>query len=44
MGKSSVLEDALASYALAYATQAEQDYEAFRAAARSGRVSVAPEI
>jgi uncharacterized protein (DUF2252 family) len=44
MGKSSVLEDSLASYALAYAVQAEQDYEAFRRAARAGRVSVAPEV
>jgi uncharacterized protein (DUF2252 family) len=44
MGKSSVLEDSLASYALAYAVQAEQDYEAFRRAARAGRVNVAPEV
>jgi uncharacterized protein (DUF2252 family) len=44
MGKSSVFEDALASYAIAYADQAEKDYEAFRAAARAGRVSVAPEV
>jgi uncharacterized protein (DUF2252 family) len=44
MGRSSVLEDALTAYAVAYADQSEKDYEAFRAAARAGRVSIAPEV
>jgi uncharacterized protein (DUF2252 family) len=44
MGKSTMLEDALAAYAMAYADQSEKDYEAFRSAARAGRVNIAPEF
>ena len=44
MGNGEGFDDALTSYAVAYADQAEQDFEAFRAGARSGRVSLPPEI
>jgi uncharacterized protein (DUF2252 family) len=42
-GKSAALDDALATYAIAYARQTERDYEALDKARRSGRVSVAAE-
>ncbi len=37
LGAGSAFEDAITKYAVAYATQVEKDYEAFRAAARNGR-------
>jgi uncharacterized protein (DUF2252 family) len=40
-GTSATLDDAIASFALAYAKQTEQDYEALEKARRSGRIRVA---
>jgi uncharacterized protein (DUF2252 family) len=42
-GKSEALDEAMGTFALAYAEQNEQDYEALAAAARSGRIAVAKE-
>ena len=41
VGKSEALDDALVSFAEAYATQVQQDYERMRAAARARRIAVA---
>ena len=41
MGKSEVLDDALASFSLAYADQTERDYALLVKAAASGRTEVA---
>ncbi len=41
MGKGEALDDALATFALAYADQTELDYARFAQAARSGRIEVA---
>ena len=41
VGKSEVLDDALAAFSLAYADQTERDYQALVQAAKSGRVEVA---
>jgi uncharacterized protein (DUF2252 family) len=41
VGKSEALDDALVSFAEAYATQVQQDYEWMRAAAKARRISVA---
>ena len=38
MGKSTSFEDALTEFAVAYADQNEQDYDAFQAASRTGRI------
>jgi uncharacterized protein (DUF2252 family) len=40
LGATSVFDEAIADYALAYADQVEKDYEAFRAAIRAGRFPV----
>ena len=40
-GTSAALDDAIASFALAYARQTEQDYETLESARRSGRIKVA---
>jgi hypothetical protein len=37
LGPTGAFDEAVADYALAYADQVEQDYEAFRAATRAGR-------
>jgi len=42
LGSSGQFDDALAEYATAYADQAERDYETFRAAIHSGRLSTEP--
>lgn len=42
LGSSDQFDAALAQYSDAYADQAERDYEAFRAAIRSGRLSTEP--
>ena len=41
VGKSEALDDALVSFAEAYVTQVEQDYERMRAAAKARRIQVA---
>ena len=41
VGKSEVLDDALATFSLAYADQTERDYELLVKAAQSGRIEVA---
>jgi len=38
LGKSEVFDEAIATFATAYANQTEKDYEAFQAAVRSGRL------
>jgi uncharacterized protein (DUF2252 family) len=38
LGKREAFDDAVAAFAVAYADQTERDYEAFRAAVRSGRL------
>ena len=38
LGKSDAFDEALADFAMAYADQTERDYEAFKAAVRSGRL------
>lgn len=43
-GNSAELDDAIARFALAYATQTERDYDALAAAKRSGRIQVAADI
>jgi Uncharacterized protein conserved in bacteria (DUF2252) len=40
-GKSTALDEAIATFALAYAEQTQRDYEALEAARRSGRITVA---
>jgi uncharacterized protein (DUF2252 family) len=40
LGANAVFDEAVAEYALAYADQVEKDYEAFRAATRSGRFPI----
>src|SRR5262249_15028129 len=40
LGTSSVFDEAIADYALAYADQVEKDYESFRAATRGGRFPI----
>ncbi len=40
LGTNDVFDDAIADYAVAYADQVEKDYQAFRAAIRSGRFPV----
>lgn len=40
LGTNAVFDEAIADYALAYADQVEEDYEAFRAAIRKGRFPV----
>jgi hypothetical protein len=40
-GQSSVLTEALYSFAKSYAKQNQQDFEAFRKAIKSGRLAVA---
>ena len=42
MGTTDQFDDALARYSEAYANQAERDYETFRSAIRSGRLSTEP--
>ena len=42
LGSTDQFDDALAQYSDAYADQAERDYETFRAALRSGRLSTEP--
>jgi hypothetical protein len=42
-GRSATLDDAVASFALAYAGQAEQDHAALDQARRTGRIKVAAE-
>lgn len=42
-GTSAVLDEAIASFALAYARQTQRDHEALDAARRSGRIAVADE-
>lgn len=42
-GKSTVLDDAMARFALAYASQTERDHETLEKARRSGRIRVATE-
>ena len=42
LGSTDLFDDDLARYAKAYADQAERDYETFRAAIRSGRLSTEP--
>jgi uncharacterized protein (DUF2252 family) len=42
LGSSDQFDDALAQYSEAYADQAEQDFETFQAAIRSGRLSTEP--
>jgi uncharacterized protein (DUF2252 family) len=44
LGKNEVFEDAMTAYAVAYADQAERDFDAFKAAVRSGKIEVASEI
>ncbi len=44
LGKTEELDDAMVSFAFAYADQTEKDYEALLAAKKSGRIKVAPEI
>jgi hypothetical protein len=41
LGASSVFDEAIADYALAYADQVEKDYVTFRAATRAGRFPTA---
>ena len=41
LGKSSVFDDVIAEFAVAYADQNERDYAALQNAAASGRVAVA---
>jgi len=41
VGKSEVLDDALATFSLAYADQTERDYERLVKAAQDGRIEVA---
>jgi len=41
MGKSDVFDEAIASFALAYADQTERDYASLVKAAKSGRIKVA---
>jgi uncharacterized protein (DUF2252 family) len=43
LGKSGVMDEAIARFAVAYADQTEQDHKALAAAARQGRISVATE-
>jgi uncharacterized protein (DUF2252 family) len=40
LGANDIFEDAIASYAIAYADQVQRDYESFRAAIRSGRFPI----
>jgi len=42
LGKSTVFDQALATFAEAYADQNERDYQALQAAAKSGRITVEP--
>jgi hypothetical protein len=42
-GKSDVLDEAIGKFAMSYAKQTEQDYEAFASAKRTGRIKVAIE-
>ena len=42
LGSSEQFDDALAKYSVAYADQAERDYEAFQAAIRTGRLPTEP--
>ena len=42
LGSSDQFDDALVQYSEAYADQAEDDYETFRKAIRSGRLSTEP--
>jgi uncharacterized protein (DUF2252 family) len=42
LGSSGAFDDAVASYAVSYANQVERDYEAFRAATRTGRFPAEP--
>jgi hypothetical protein len=42
-GRSATLDDAIARFALAYAAQTEQDYEALDHSRRTGRIKVAAE-
>jgi uncharacterized protein (DUF2252 family) len=44
LGKSGVMDEAIARFAAAYADQTERDHEALAAAARQGRISVATEF
>ncbi len=44
LGKSEELVDAMVSFAFAYADQTEKDHGALLAAAKSGRIKVAPEV
>ena len=41
LGETAVFDEAIADYALAYADQAETDFESFRAATRAGRFPIA---
>jgi uncharacterized protein CbrC (UPF0167 family) len=41
VGKSEVLDDAMAQFATAYADQTERDYDKLAAAAKQGRIAVA---
>jgi hypothetical protein len=43
LGKSGVIDEAIARFAQSYADQTEQDHAALAAAARQGRISVATE-
>jgi uncharacterized protein (DUF2252 family) len=43
-GNSEALDEAIGKFALAYAKQTEQDHAALTAAARSGRIEVAPAV
>jgi uncharacterized protein (DUF2252 family) len=43
LGKNEVFEDAMTSYAVAYADQAERDFDAFKAAVRAGKLDIASE-
>jgi hypothetical protein len=43
LGKSGVIDDAIARFAASYADQTEQDHKALAAAARQGRIPVATE-
>ena len=43
LGKSGVIDEAIARFAASYADQTERDHEALAAAARQGRIPVATE-
>ena len=44
LGKSGVMDEAIARFAVSYADQTERDHQALTAAARQGRISVATEF